>query len=162
MHIFRCRLIDFSRCLKLKAAFRQLRTFGEVLIFLNSSTYIQFYQRAMQQPELRSHPKTVLYSISKTGEISCALVYSPNAQKSQRWVRLKIISESFSVSSTWVTGTQLFIQLLPPRWCTSRKLEAGDETGLKHKRSKKEGSLSGIFTAAQMQLPHSGQFNIVT
>ena len=50
MHIFRCRLIDFFQCLKLKAAFRQLTTFGELLILLNSSTCIQFYHRAMQRP----------------------------------------------------------------------------------------------------------------
>lgn len=61
MHIFRCRLIDFSQCLKLKAAFRQLRTFGELLILLNSSTYIEFYHRAIQKPTLKSHLRIDFY-----------------------------------------------------------------------------------------------------
>lgn len=64
MHIFRWRLIDFSQCLKLKAAFRQLRTFGELLILLNSSTYIQFYHTAMKRPTLKSHSTLDFYMAS--------------------------------------------------------------------------------------------------
>ena len=64
MHIFRCRLIDFSQCLKLKAAFRQLRTFGELLILLNSSTYIQFYHTSMKRPTLKSHLMLDFYMAS--------------------------------------------------------------------------------------------------
>lgn len=57
MNIFRQRLIDFSQCLKLKAAFRQLRNLRELLVLLNSHGYIYFYHRAMQRPTLASHPK---------------------------------------------------------------------------------------------------------
>lgn len=57
MHIFRQRLIDSSQCLKLKGAFRQLRTLGELLVLINSSAYIYFYQRAVQRPTRKSHPR---------------------------------------------------------------------------------------------------------
>lgn len=61
MYIFRYRLIDFSQCLKLKAAFRHLRTFGELLILLNSSTQIQLYHGVRQRPTLTSHLRTSFY-----------------------------------------------------------------------------------------------------